>query len=78
MLARFQPVAPRSRVKHSTTELPDFLNCDVFLTMKVVLILSFSADPDEMQHDTAFHLGLHCLQKYQLRGFHYESAVAQW
>ena len=25
-------------------------------------------DPDEMQHYAAFHLGLHCLQKYPFRG----------
>ena len=23
-----------------------------------------SADPDEMQHNAAFHQGIHCLQKY--------------
>ena len=28
-----------------------------------------SVDPDEMQHDAAFHLGLHCLQNYSFRGF---------
>ena len=27
------------------------------------------ADPDEMPHFVAFHLGLHCLQKYPFRGF---------
>ena len=27
-----------------------------------------SVDPDEMQHFAAFHLGLHCLQKYSFRG----------
>ena len=37
----------------------------------VVLILANSADPDEMQHDVAFHLGLHCLPKYLFRGFQY-------
>ena len=28
-------------------------------------------DPDEMQHNdyAAFHLGLHCFQKYMFRGF---------
>ena len=25
---------------------------------------SNSVDPNEMQHHAAFHLGLHCLQKY--------------
>ena len=28
-----------------------------------------SADPDEMPLNAAFHLGLHCLQKYPFRGF---------
>ena len=28
-----------------------------------------SENPDEMQHYAAFHLGLHCLQKYSFRGF---------
>ena len=39
--------------------------------MKAVLILANSADPDEMQHHTAFHLGLQCLPKYPFRGFWY-------
>ena len=29
-------------------------------------MLTNSADPDEMQHDAAFHLGLRCLQKYSI------------
>ena len=37
----------------------------------VVLILANSADPDEMQHNAAFHPGLHCLPKYPFRGFQY-------
>ena len=28
-----------------------------------------SLDSDEMQHYGAFHLGIHCLQKYLFRGF---------
>ena len=36
---------------------------DEFLSTKIVLIQAYSADPDEMQHDAAFHLGLHCLPK---------------
>ena len=35
------------------------------------LKLANSADPDEMQHYAAFHLGLSCLPKYQLKGFQY-------
>ena len=28
-----------------------------------------SVDPDEMQHYAAFHLGIHCLQKYYVCSF---------
>ena len=38
-----------------------FLNYDVSMSLKVVLISANSKDPDEMQHHAAFHLGLHCL-----------------
>ena len=30
-------------------------------------VLANSADPDEMPHHAAFHLGLHCLPKYPFR-----------
>ena len=43
--------------------------------MKIVLILTNSADPDEMQHNAAFHLGLHCLPKDPLRGFQYTKSL---
>ena len=33
------------------------------------LFYLYSVDPDEMQHYATFHQGLHCLQKYLLRGF---------
>ena len=49
----------------------NFLNYDVFLSLKIVLILANSADPDEMQQYAAFHLGLYCLPKYLFRGFQY-------
>ena len=49
----------------------DFLKYDVFLSLKIVLILANSADPDEMQNASAFHLGLHFLPKYGFRGFQY-------
>ena len=41
-----------------------FLNC-FFLSLKIVLILANSDDPDEMQH--YFRLSLHCLPKYPFR-----------
>ena len=40
------------------------LEYGVCLYLKVVLLLVDSADPGEMQHYAAFHLGLHCLPKY--------------
>ena len=41
---------------------------DVFLSLKNVLIITNSADPDEMLPYAAFHLGLHCLPKYLCTG----------
>ena len=41
----------------------------VFLSLKIDFVLVNSADPDEMPHYVAFHLGLHCLSKYPFRGF---------
>ena len=46
-----------------------FLNYDIFLSVKVVLILANSANPDQMQHCAAFDLGLHCLPKHLIWGF---------
>ena len=45
---------------------------NAILSLKVILILANSADPDEMQHSAAFHQGLHCLHKYLFRGFQYK------
>ena len=42
-----------------------------FLSLKVILFLANSADPDEIPHDAAFHLSLHCLPKCPFRGFQY-------
>ena len=36
----------------------------VFFCLKIFFTFTNSVDPDEMQHYAAFHLGLHCLQKY--------------
>ena len=47
-----------------------------FCPSKVVLILANSADPNEMQHYAAFHLGLHCLPKYLFRGF--QNTKREW
>ena len=48
-----------------------YLNFNVVLSLKVILIVANSAVPDEMQHYAAFHLGLHCMPKYPFRGFQY-------
>ena len=34
---------------------------NVFLSLKIAIILANSAGPDEMLHFVAFHLGFHCL-----------------
>ena len=36
----------------------------VFHSLKIDFALANSADPGEMQHYIALHLGLHCLPKY--------------
>ena len=41
----------------------------VFFCLKISFKFTNSVDPDEMQHYAAFHLGLHCLQKYSFMGF---------
>ena len=43
----------------------------VLQSLKIIFILANSADTDEMPHLAAFHLCLHCLSKYPLRGFQY-------
>ena len=40
--------------------------------------LTNSVDLDEMQHDVAFHLGLHSLSKYLFMGFQYTKPVTHW
>ena len=41
----------------------------VFLSLKIDFVLANNADPDEMPHYAAFHLGLHCSPKYPFWGF---------
>ena len=41
----------------------------IFLSQKIHFVSANSADPDEIMHYAAFHLGLHCLPKYMFRGF---------
>ena len=42
---------------------------NVFFCLKIIFTFTNSVDPDEMQHNAAFHQGLHCLQKYSFKGF---------
>ena len=35
--------------------------------LEIVFILPNSEEPDEMQHNAALHLGLHCLPEYLFR-----------
>ena len=43
----------------------------VFFRLKNLFTITNSEDPDEMHHYAAFHLELHCLEKYLFRGFQY-------
>ena len=44
-----------------------FPNYDILLSRMIDFTLTNSVDPDEMLHNAAFHLGLHCLSKYPFR-----------
>ena len=48
-----------------------FPNKGVFQCLKMVFILANSADPNEMPHFAAFHLGLQCWSKCPFRSFQY-------
>ena len=45
-----------------------FLKHIAFLSPKIDLVSTNSADPDELMHEAALYLGLHCLQKYLFKG----------
>ena len=40
-----------------------------FLSLNMDFVIASSADPDEMTHRVAFHLGIPCAIKYPIRGF---------
>ena len=48
----------------------------VFFCLNIYFTFTNSVEPDELQHYAAFHLGLHCLQKYSFRGFPYTKGYA--
>ena len=48
------------------------INFDIFLSLKIVFILTKSADPDEKPDNVTFHLGLHYLTKYLFAGIQTE------
>ena len=41
----------------------------IIFCLKIIFTFTNSVDPDEMQYNAAFHLGLHYLQKNSLSGF---------
>ena len=41
----------------------------VCFCLKIIFTFTNSVDHDEMQHNAAFHLGLHCLQKCSFKVF---------
>ena len=54
-----------------------FLENDVFLSLKNVLIITNTADTDEMLHYAAFHLCLHCVSTYLVTGIQNEKGSHQ-
>ena len=56
----------------------DFEKNIVFFCLETHFTITNSVDPDEMQHDAAFHLGLHCLQKYSFRSFPEYKEFTHW
>ena len=42
----------------------------LFLSLKIDFVLAYRADPDEMPHYAAFHLGLRWLTKFPFVGFY--------
>ena len=70
-LVKLDPAAPRSRVKHSTTEsLRSLKGLQVRLSkLRYTLapedcfIFTNSADPDQIPHSVAFYPDLNCLPK---------------
>ena len=50
-------------------------NIYIFFSLKVVFVLANSVDPDEMPHNAAFHLDLHCLPKYSFRSHQYTNGL---
>ena len=56
----------------------NFINYNVYLSLKFVLILANIADPDEMQRYAAFHLALHCLLKNPFKSFKYTKGKPLW
>ena len=52
---------------------PLFPDYDLFLSLRIVLTLTNSVDPDEIK----FYLGLHFLSKYPFRGLQYTNGYAR-
>ena len=49
-----------------------------FLSLNMDFVIANSADPDEMTHHVAFHLGLPCSMKYPIRGFEYTKGIQRF
>ena len=50
----------------------------ILFCLKIIFTFTNSVDPDEMQHDAASHLDLHCLQMYSFRGSRIQRVKADW
>ena len=60
------PIKPHTIVRSIVSQVIIFEKNIVFISLKIDFVFANSAEPEEMSH---YHLGLHCLPKYQFRGF---------
>ena len=64
-----------SNVVHLIPDKNEWHRADIFLSLKIVLTLTNSVDNDEKPYSLAFHLCLHCLQKYPFRDFQHKKGL---
>ena len=50
----------------------NFQNNNLSLSLKIDFVLANSADPDEIPHYAAIHMGISCLSKYPIRVFWFQ------
>ena len=62
----FDIMSLRRVIAHIRGHRVNFPNRNILQSLKIFFNSANSAEPDEMQHYAAFHLGLHCLHGIRL------------